>query len=162
MVKRFTSKKGYKVWLPQLPNCDKPNVDTYNNFLLPDWEYNSETILIGHSSGAVEILSLLENLPKGVVVNKAVLVAGFVDNLEWDALDELFIHPFNWKKIKQRAKKFILVHSDNDPYVPLEHGHVLQKNLNADLIVEKEQKHFSVNSFGEKYKEFPLLLELID
>lgn len=161
-LKQELEKKEYKVWLPQLPNCDKPNVDTYNKFLLPSWDYNSETILIGHSSGAVEILSLLENLPDGVAIDKAILVAGFIDNLKWDALDELFIHPFDWEKIKSKCKKFILIHSDNDPYVPLEHGKILEKNLGADLIIKEGQKHFSVNSFGEEYKKFPLLLELID
>lgn len=137
-------------------------MDIYNKFLLPSWDYNSETILIGHSSGAVEILSLLENLPEGIIINKAILVAGFVDNLKWDALNGLFIHPFNWRKIKSKCNKFVLIHSDNDPYVPLEHGKILQKNLDADLIVEEGQKHFSVGSFGDKYKEFPLLLKLLN
>lgn len=80
-------KKGYKVWLPQLPNCNKPNVDTYNKFLLQDWDYNPKTVLIGHSSGSVEILSFLENLVEGVVINKAILVADFIDNLDWNALN---------------------------------------------------------------------------
>lgn len=161
-LKGELEEKGYKVWLPQLPKCDKPNVDTYNKFLIQDWEYNSETTLIGHSSGAVEILSLLENLPEGIVIDKAILVAGFIDNLNWDALNELFIHSFDWDKIKSKCKKFVLIHSDNDPYVPLEHGNVLKKNLGADLILKEGQKHFSVGSFGEEYKKFPLLLELIN
>jgi two-component system response regulator HydG len=57
---------GYAVWLPQLPNSDKPNAKTYNQFLLAnqDFEFNNETIIIGHSSGAVEVLSLLQHLPE--------------------------------------------------------------------------------------------------
>lgn len=161
-LKRELERLDYKVWLPQLPNCDKPNIEIYNNFLIPNWEFDNETILIGHSSGAVEILSLLENLPDGVVIDKAILVAGFVDNLNWDALDDLFIHKFNWEKIKTKAKKIILIHSDNDPYVPIEHGKILQKNLDAELIIKEGQKHFSVKSFGEEYKNFPLLLKLIN
>lgn len=160
-LKHELEKINYKVWLPQLPNCDKPNVDTYNKFLISNWEFNDETVLIGHSSGAVEILSLLENLPEGILINKAILVAGFVDNLNWDALDELFIHPFEWEKIKSKSKRIILIHSDNDPYVPLEHGKILQKNLNAELLIKEGQKHFSVKSFGEEYRKFPLLVELI-
>lgn len=96
------------------------------------------------------------------MINKVILVAGFIDNLNWDVLDELFIHPFDWEKIKQKSKKIVLIHSDNDPYVPLEHGKVLQKNLDAELIIKEGQKHFSVGSFGQEYKQFPLLLDLIN
>jgi len=160
-LKKELERKGFRVWVPFLPCSDKPNVDKYNSFLLPDWQYNSDTFLIGHSSGAVAILSLLQNLPKGTVINKAILVAGFKDNLEWDALDGLFIHSYDWEKIKRRCKEFVFIHSDNDPYVPMEHGKFLHGKLGGRLIVKKGQKHFSISSFGEKYKQFPLILDLL-
>lgn len=128
--------------------------------MLSGWKYNSDTILVGHSSGAVAILSLLENL--NIQIDKAILVAGFIDNLNWDALDNLFKKPFNWEKIKKNAKEFVLIHSDNDPYVPLSHGKFLQEKLDGRLIVIKGQKHFSVTSYGEKYKKFPLLKKLLN
>src|SRR4051812_40577268 len=90
---------GYGVWLPQLPNSAQPNTKTYNEFLLnnPDFKFNEQTILVGHSSGAVEILSLLQNLPESRSVGDVHLVSAFKDNLEWDALDGLFIEPFDYK-----------------------------------------------------------------
>lgn len=161
-LKKELVKKGYKVWVPKLPGSDKPNVDKYDPFLLSGWNYNSETVLIGHSSGAVEILSLLQNLPEGTRIKKAILVAGFIDNLDWDALDGLFIHKFDWKKIKSAAKSFVFIHSDDDPYVPLKHGKALQKNLGGKLLVLKGQKHFSISTAGSKYSEFPELLKIIN
>lgn len=160
-LKSELESEGYKVWLPQLPNSVRPNVDTYNEYLLKGFDFNSESILVGHSAGAVEILSLLENLPENILVKKSILVAGFVDNLNWDELDGLFIHPFNWNRIKSKCKSFIFIHSDNDPYVPLEHGKILKEKLGGKLIIKKGQKHFSVNSFGGEYKKFPSLLDLI-
>lgn len=160
-LKEKLERKGYKVWLPQLPNCDRPDVDLHNKFLLSgEFDFNNETILIGHSSGAVETLSLLDNLPYGKKIKKAILVAGFIDNLNREALDGLFIHKFNYDNIKSKVDEIVLVHSDDDPYVPLEHGKFLKKVLNAKLIIKKGQKHFSIGSFGKKYKEFPLILEL--
>ena len=162
-LKKELEKRGYEIWLPQLPNCNKPDVDTYNKFLLSkDFNFNDETILIGHSSGAVEILSLLNNLPNKTKIKRAILVAGFIDNLDWDALDGLFKKDFDYDDIKSKVGEIILMHSDNDPYVPLEHGEKLAKLLNAKLIIKKGQKHFSVGSYGEKYTKFPFLLELID
>src|SRR3990167_8971805 len=90
-VKNGLEEKNYKVWAPKLPDSKKPNVDKYNPFLLSGWKYDSETVLVGHSSGAVAILSLLQNLPDGIAIDKAILVAGFINNLDWDALDDLFI-----------------------------------------------------------------------
>ncbi len=161
-LKNELENREHKVWLPQLPNCEKPNVDTYNNFLIPNWDFNSETVLIGHSSGAVEILSLLENLPEGIVIEKAILVAGFINNLKWDALDELFTHEFDWENIKSKYDNFVFIHSDSDPYVPLDHGKFLQEKLGGELIIKEGQKHFSVGSFGQEYKKFPLLLDLVN
>ncbi len=36
------------------------------------------------------------------------------------------------------------------------------KKLNAKLIIKKGQKHFSIGTYGEKYKKFPFLLKLIE
>jgi predicted alpha/beta hydrolase family esterase len=80
------------------------------------------------------------------VVNKCILVGSFKDDLGWDSLKELFLVPFNFEKIKKHAKEFIFIHSDNDPYCPLEHAEYLSQKLSGKLIVIKGQGHFS----GEK------------
>ena len=71
-LKEQLEQDSYKVWLPQLPNSDKPNTETYNKFLLsnPDFEFDEETIIVGHSSGAVEALSLLQHLPDNAKIKQ--------------------------------------------------------------------------------------------
>lgn len=154
---------GHEVWLPQLPNPEKPNTKTYNDFLIgnKDFVIDSETVLIGHSAGAVEILSLLGHLPEKTIVNAAILVSAFKDNLGWDALEELFIEPFDFENIKSHCNRFILLHSDNDPYVPIEHAQYLRAKLGGELIVVEGQGHFNTE-FSPDYKQFPELLELIE
>jgi predicted alpha/beta hydrolase family esterase len=156
-------KEGHKVWVPQLPDCNKPNVTKYNNFLFEnkEWAFNKESIIIGHSSGAVAILGLLETLPDDVIVDTCYLVGSFKNNLDWDALDDLFLKPFDFEKIKNKARKFIFLHSDNDPYCPLEHAQYLRNQVNGTLILLRDQKHFSIGTAGDKYKEFPFLFDLI-
>ena len=153
-------KNGYHVWTPDLPHADKPNVQRYNKYIFPKWKFDKESILIGHSSGAVAILGILQDLPSNVVIDKAYLVAGFTDDLGWDPLKELFLEPFNWKKIKTQARKFILYHSDDDPYVVLKYGEELRDRLNGELIVMSGQGHFNLEK-GPQYKQFPELLEKI-
>ncbi len=146
-LKAELEKRHYKVWVPDLPDSDQPNIETYNNFLLSNknWMFNKDSIIIGHSSGAVEILGLLEALPKDVVINKCFLIGSFKDDLGWDSLKKLFIKPFDFKKIKTHAKEFIFIHSNDDPYCPLEHAKYLSKKINGKLIIKDGQGHFSGN-----------------
>jgi uncharacterized protein len=136
---------GYKVWVPDLPQAEKPNVDRYNNFLFEnkEWEFNEESIIIGHSSGAVEILGLLQAVPPEIVVGKCILVGSFMNDLGWDSLKELFLKPFDFEKIKSHSNQFIFIHSEDDPYCPLEHAKYLSDKLGGKLIIKSGQGHFS-------------------
>ncbi|MCL5438657.1 MAG: alpha/beta hydrolase [Patescibacteria group bacterium] len=144
-LKKELEKLRYKVWVPNLPFSEKPNIQRYNNFIFSnkDWEFDNDSVIIGHSSGAVEILGLLEALPNTTTVDKCILVGSFMNNLGWDSLKELFLKPFDFKQIKKHAKEFVFIHSDNDPYCPLEHAKYLSKQLGGKLIVKKGQGHFS-------------------
>ncbi len=153
--------EGYKVWLPQLPHSEQPSVSRYNKFILAsDFEFNSQTIIVGHSSGAVEILGLLQELDENKRVDMCFLVSAFKDDLGWEALRRLFDKPFDFEVIKSRAKKFVFIHSDNDPYCPLEHAKFLCEQVDGKLIVLSGQKHFNLDA-SAGYTEFPDLLTMI-
>lgn len=154
---------GYDVWTPDLPRADKPNIERYNAYIKTNQNFTigENTILIGHSSGAVAILGLLESLPEDTVVEACYLVGSFKDDLGWDALSELFLKPFDFDKIRQHARRWYFLHADNDPYCPLSHAEFLQSQIGGDLIVLPGQKHFSVETMGKMYWEFPYLYHLI-
>lgn len=174
-LKNELEKQGYHVWLPDLPHADKPNPERYNNFLLTNpssgkasdeggrkgFIFTKDTILIGHSSGAVEILHLLPQL--SVNIRAAFLVGAFKDNyfLKWEPNDELFSLPFNFEAIRKHCKKLVFIHSEDDPFCPLTHASYLTTKTGGELVIIPHQKHFSVSTMGEKYREFPELLERI-
>ncbi len=162
-LKKELEKENYKVWVPQLPDAAKPNIQKNNQLLLSnnDWDFNQESILIGHSAGAVAILGLLQNLPQGKKVDICYLIGAFKDDLGWDCLKELFLEPFDFELIKTKANKFIFIHSDNDPYCPLEQAQYLSNKLDGELIIKPGQFHFSIGTAGQNYKQFPFLLEKI-
>ncbi len=161
-VKEELEFEGWSVWVPNLPKANKPNIKRYNKYLgeQKEFELNEETVLIGHSSGAVAILGLLQSLPKDVIVKRIVLVGAFRNDLGWDSLKELFEEPFDFEKIKEQVKEVTLIHSDNDPYIRLEQAEYLAEKLNGELIILKGQKHFS-ESMDPKYNTFPFLVELL-
>jgi predicted alpha/beta hydrolase family esterase len=153
---------GYAVWLPLLPHSEAPNLQTYNDFLLSNSKFAFESAtLIGHSSGAVAILSLLQHLPENTTVGDIYLVSAFKDNLDWDALDGLFLEPFDYDLIKAKARSITLIHSDNDPYMPTDHAQFLAQKLDARLLLVGEQGHFNLEQ-SEKYRQFPLLAQVIE
>lgn len=161
-LKVSLEEKGWKVWVPDLPQADRPSVDRYNRFIFgSDWKFDTDSVVIGHSSGAVAILGLLEALPDDIIIDTAVLVGSFKDNLGEDQLSDLFMKPFDFEKIKSKSKRFIFIHSDNDPYCPLEHAEYLCEKVSGEMILMPKEAHFSISTAGEKYTEFPKLLELI-
>ena len=162
-LKRELSALGYSVWCPDLPRADTPNIRRYNEFIFANksFVFSEETLVVGHSSGAVAALGLLQHLPPEVKVGYVYLVSAFKDDLGWKELKELFAEPFDLNLIKRKAKGFIFIHSDNDPYCPLKHARFLARNLGGRLIIIPGNKHFSVGTMGERYREFPKLLEII-
>lgn len=161
-LEKELQRRGYDVWLPQLPDAELPNANKYNKLLLNhNFDFNDETIMVGHSSGAVAILNLLQELPENVKIKAAYLVGAFKGPLDKESRSALFPKPFDFQKIKSHCVKFIFVHSDNDPYCPLEDAEFLSEKLDGKLVVREGQGHFNLET-GPQYKRFPLLLELID
>ena len=163
-VKKELERLGYEVWVPDLPKSDFPDIKRYNDFLLnSSWDF-SDNLIIGHSSGAVEILGLLEVLPTSIKIDTGILVGSFTKEIligsNWDNLKGLFTQPFDFSKIKQKANKFIFIHSDNDPYCPLEQAEFLHKKIGGEFILMPGQQHFS-RHLDPKYDRFPELIKVI-
>lgn len=162
-LKTELEERDWTVWVPDLPGANKPNIKTYSNYIFSNetWKFNEDTILVGHSSGAVAILGILENLPENTKVGTCYLVGAFDNDLGWESLRSLFEKPLNLEKIRTKANHFVFIHSDNDPYCPLEGAKKLANDLDGELIVKKSQRHFSVGTMGKIYSKFPLLLKRI-
>ncbi len=159
--------RGFNAWVPQLPNSDYPNALKYIEFLVHNgWDYNEETVLIGHSSGAVAALQLLQALPIDTKIKAVIGVAAFKDNLQWRdehkrlKLGGLFTPELDFPLLRKKADQFMFIHSADDPYSPPEHASYLAVKLQAELIMMSSERHFNTEA-GDKYKEFPFLLEKI-
>ena len=162
-LKKELEDRGWKVWVPDLPHAEAPNIRRYNEFIFAsDWVFDSESVLIGHSSGSVAIFGILQNLPAGIVIDHAILVGSFKGNLGRDDLSGLIEEPFGFEKIKSRARKFTFVHSDDDPFCPLAGARELAETLGGELIIVSGAKHFSVGTGGELHRKIPILLTVIE
>jgi pimeloyl-ACP methyl ester carboxylesterase len=72
----------------------------------------------------------------------------------------MFDPPLDFEAIKQRAEQFLFIHSDDDPYCPLQQAAYLAERVGGTLKVIPGQKHFSAET-DPAYTKFPLLRDLL-
>lgn len=153
------TKLNYSVTVPQFPHADQPQLTEWQVALQPyESILQQDPILIGHSLGVPFILTMLEHYSAAA----AFLVAGFghgpVGNKFDDRLAPFTQHHFDWNKIRQHCQKFSVIHSDNDPYVPLAKANDLAQQLDTAVNLIPNAGHFNTKS---GYDTFPWLLERI-
>lgn len=151
-------KKVFGVTVPDFPNSQNPNLSEWINYFKNEVKPGNETILIGHSLGVAFILRFLEQLGEGKKIKASFLVAGFERSLNITEIENFVNKPFNWEEIKDSCDKFIVISSDNDPYIPLTIGEDLAEKLNTKVIIEHNGGHLT-NPSG--MLSYPKLLELI-
>lgn len=143
-VKAELEKEGFEVIVPAFPETDMPKLDKWLPVLKEKVEEPNENVyLIGHSVGCITIMRYLESLEENQKVGGVVMVAGFTDNLGFEELKNFFTTEIDFENIKSKANRFVVIHSDDDPFVPLKHGDIFKENLDAELIIKHNKKHFS-------------------
>jgi predicted alpha/beta hydrolase family esterase len=160
-LKKELEQKGYRVTIPLLPNTNEPTLTEQTDFILKNFEFNEDMILIGHSSGCPVILAVLEQIP--AVISKAILVAGYTTKVKTLAEGTVNLKAsFDFETIKNHCKEFIFINADNDPWGCDEsQGELMHKELGGSLIINHEG-HMGSDTYKQPYKQFPFLLALID
>jgi predicted alpha/beta hydrolase family esterase len=151
--------------VPRFPTPRKQSLANWLAALGKDAErLNEKTILVGHSAGCAFALRLLEKTkPDCKVKIRAVFLvapfARFLGDARFDAPNRTFLNkPFNWRKIRASARRFVVFASRDDPYVPIVQARFVARKLGAELIVVKNAGHFNK---AAGYTSFPALLEKI-
>ncbi|NYZ78796.1 serine hydrolase family protein [Candidatus Micrarchaeota archaeon] len=159
-LKDELEKLGCRVFAPRFPDSENPKLESWLAAFEKYKPQLENSIVVSHSLGVAFLLSMMEgpNRP----VKAAFFVAGFVsplNNPEFDELTKTFVaKPFDWGKIRRNCRKFYVISSDNDPYVPLEQGRTIAKNLKIELTVLKNAGHMNEKA---GYTRFEFLLEKI-
>ena len=164
-LKRELEQKGFQVFIPQLPDADKPRIEKWIPALaavvgIPD----EETYFVGHSMGCQAIARYVETLDKPV--GGAVFVAGFFKRLtgledDPDAreTDRHWLEaPLDFEKVRVNLEKSIAIFSDDDPFVPLDNQDDFRDKLGSNIIIEHGKKHFSGS---DGLRELPAALQAI-
>lgn len=143
-----------------MPNSDHPKVEQWVEEISRAVEASKddEIYLVGHSLGTPAILRYLEKLSPDTKIAGSILVSGPSEKTDEDAINNFFETPFDFPTIKFRCNKFVIIHGDNDPAVPLDQGKFLSKELGGELVIIENGGHLN----GEAgWFELPQALDAI-
>jgi uncharacterized protein len=158
-IKAFLEKKGYSVWVPQLPDADTPDLKKWLPMVMDTGEFNQDTILIGHSAGGPLVLSVLENL--STTIHKAILVAGYARQINKPEL--ILQETYDWKKIKDNVRDLIFLNSSNDPWgCDHKEGLYMWNKLGGSLVLLENEGHMGSDSYNQPFTRFKLLEKLLE
>ena len=101
---------------------------------------DGNTIVIGHSSGAVAAMRLLENTP----LVGAILVAACWTDLgeESERISGYYSRPWLWEQIKANAGWIVQFHSCDDPFIPVAESRHVAKHLGTEYFEFQGRSHF--------------------
>jgi predicted alpha/beta hydrolase family esterase len=162
LMKELDTLGVYACSLP-MPTPDEPKCREWVEEISRNMQAETEDIiLIGHSLGCIAILNYLETVVSDKKFGEVFFVSGPAEKLHSDnpnsklrKMDDFYTHQFNYQKIKNIAKKFIVIHGDDDNRVPFSHAEKNAKELEGELVIIKNGGHLSG---WNGFTEFPQLL----
>ncbi len=158
-LKTNLTERGYDVQIPAMPNSDHPKLHEWLQTLKDTGgSPNEHCHFIGHSLGCIATLRYLETLQAGRTVGTVVLLASFFEDLgpRFSELKSFVESPVNWDKIRSVAKRFVVVHSEDDTVVPIEFAERLADRLGVPLTLKNGFLHFSGD---DGLTEIPFILD---
>lgn len=157
------SLKGVTVIAPDFPTPHNQSLATWmatyesaTKNLRPE-----ETLIVGHSTGAVMALRLAERADSPF--RAVCAVCPFAEDLGLDPYDDLnssFVKaPWDWPQVQKGAAHLLLLAGQDDPYVPLAIAQRVATSAHAELIIVENGGHLNAE---RGFSTFPLLLNLIE
>ena len=114
---------------------------------------DSNTIIIGHSSGAIAAMKYAETHK----LFGSILISPYASDLglESEKVSGYFDDQWQWNSIKNNQKFIIQFSSPSDPHIPIEESRAVAKFLDAEYHELEDRGHFY------PLEEFPEVVEAL-
>ena len=139
-LKAELEKQNIKVLAPTMPDNIEAKASIWLPYMRDVLQCDQETIIVGHSSGAVAAMRYAEQyqLLGSVLIGACYTDLGFPS----EKLSGYYNAPWQWEKIKANQQFISLFASTDDPYIPVKEAHYIQEHLACDYHEYKNQGHF--------------------
>lgn len=154
-VKAELEKAGIPVIAPEFPDNDLARACYWIPFL-HELHADENTILIGHSSGALASMRFAE---KNKILGSVLIGSYFTDlGYEKEKLSGYFDAPWDWEAIKGNQQWIIQFASTDDPWIPIQEPQFVRDRLGTEYYEFNDQGHFG----GDYHKPtFPEVVSAI-
>lgn len=163
-LKKELEKNNFDAFVLEMPNTEEPKIEEWVSFLSNQvGEPDENTYFVGHSIGCQAVMRYLEKFDD-IKIGGIIFVASWFNLVNLDSEEEEEIAkpwletPINLEKVKNSSQKIVAIFSDNDPFVELKNKNVFEKELDAEIIIERNKGHFSDD---DDITELPIVLEKI-
>lgn len=155
-VKKELESANLEVIAADFPDSDLARASFWLPFLIDELKADEDSILIGHSSGAIAAMRLAETHQ----ISGSILVGAYHTdlNMQKEKLSGYFDLPWNWRAIQKNQKWISIFAAQNDPWIPIEEPRFLHQQLNCEYHEYKDGGHFG----GDYYKpDFPEISQAV-
>jgi len=128
-VKTELEKLNIKVVARQFPDSPLAREIFWIPFLKNELNANENTIIVGHSSGAVAALRYAE---KNKILGSVLVGAMYTDlGIESEIISGYYNRPWDWPAIRDNQQWIIQFASVDDPWIPIEEPRFINKQLDT-------------------------------
>lgn len=160
-------------WLPWLKEklesrgvtCEAPTFPPESDSKLADWltvlgSLNIDlehTVFVAHARGAMALLRWINTLSPDKRIAQVITISCNSDCQPGRDSHDFYDQPLDYEDLRRKCNQITVIHSKDDPYVPIEAGEKLADNLGAKFVPYKDAGHF-----GSDKLEAPEVLSEIE
>ena len=145
-LKKEFEKKDFEVIAREFPDSFLARQSKWLPFI-KELGVDENTILVGHSSGAIAAMRYAEQSK----ILGSVLVSGYHSDLgsPMEIASGYFKKPWDWQAIKNNQKFIIQFNSSDDDFIPIEEARLVHEKLDSDYTEFSDRGHFFQKNFPE-------------
>lgn len=139
-LKAELEKQDIKVLAPTMPDNVEAKASVWLPYMRDVLLCDKNTIIVGHSLGAVAAMRYAENykLFGSVLVGACYTDLGYAS----EKLAGYYDAPWQWDTIQKNQQFISLIASSDDPFIPIVEPRHIKKSLNCEYFEYKNQGHF--------------------
>ena len=156
-IKTELEKLGLNVIARNFPDSILAREKIWLSFLKNNLQADENSILVGHSSGAVAAMRFAQS---NKILGSILVGACYTDlGDETEMKSNYYNHPWEWEKIRENQKWIVQFVSTDDPYIPITEARFIKDNLKTEYFEYMDQGHFGTDQM-EKL-EFPEIVNIL-
>lgn len=155
-VKEQLASLGIQALAPQFPDTELARKSIWVPYIKNELQADEETIIIGHSSGAILAMYLAQKME----LLGSVLVGTYHTTLgmESEQASGYFDTLWDWEAMKKNQQWIIQFASTDDPWIPIEEARYVHQMLGTEYYEFHDQGHLGTDV---NKQTFPELVEAV-